>query len=141
MNLWSDQTQLHIFRPARLDSPPSRACHQILLHIRRMQRTPKEIRRRGEAFPFRQHLLQLRHEMGWSQLQLALVLGISARTLSHWQMAHWLPPHKQRVHILLKLHDAPPERVLAIADALGVSRDPIVERFLQPYVDAMRARP
>jgi len=62
---------------------------------------------------------------------------VSARTLSSWECCHWLPPLKQRLHIVLAVRDAPPEHVLAIASALGVAADPAVAPFLKPFKDAI----
>jgi transcriptional regulator with XRE-family HTH domain len=81
--------------------------------------------------------MRLRHEHGWTQPQLARKLGISKRTLSHWENGHWFPPHKQRLDVVLSLHDVPPEYVLEIADGLGVSLNPRVAPLLQPYRDAL----
>ena len=94
-------------------------------------------RRRSETDKFRVALMNLRDEQGWTQDTLAAKLGISKRTLSNWECGYWLPPFKQRVQVVLSLHDAPPEYVLAIADGLGVSLDPAAAPFLQPYRDAL----
>jgi transcriptional regulator with XRE-family HTH domain len=85
--------------------------------------------------------MRLRREKGWTQDQLALTLGISKRTLSNWENGYWLPPFRQRVHVVLTLRDAPPEYVLEFADALGVSVDPTVAPLLQPYRDALDPPP
>jgi transcriptional regulator with XRE-family HTH domain len=98
-------------------------------------------RAKPEADPFRQALLHLREEHGWTQSDLAAKLGVSKRTLSHWECAHWLPPFKQRLHIVLSLREVPPEHVLEIADGLRVSLDPGVEPFLKPYRDALDPPP
>jgi DNA-binding XRE family transcriptional regulator len=77
--------------------------------------------------------------MGWAQDVLAARLGISRRTLSHWETGHWLPPIKLRPHIVLALRNAPPEYVLEMADSLGVSVTPGTESMLQPFRDALEA--
>ena len=102
-----------------------------------MKRPSPTRRRRSEAERFRVALLRLRSEEDWTQRTLAAKLGVSKRTLSNWECGYWLPPFKQRLHVLLSLRDAPPEHVLEIADALGVSSDPAVATFLQPYKDAL----
>ena len=61
---------------------------------------------------------------------LAARLRVSKRTLSNWENGYWLPPFKQRLHVALALRNAPPEYVLAIADALGVSADDAVTPLL-----------
>jgi transcriptional regulator with XRE-family HTH domain len=94
-------------------------------------------RRRSEAEEFRRALLELRAEKEWNQAQLAAILGVSKRTLSNWECGYWLPPAKQRLHVVLALRDTPPEYVLGIADALGVSQDPAVAKFLQPFEDEL----
>jgi transcriptional regulator with XRE-family HTH domain len=102
-----------------------------------MKRASKTPRRRSEAEWFRVTLLRLRRDHKWTQPQLAGMLGVSKRTLSHWECGHWLPPFKQRLHVVLSLRNVPPEYVLEIADGLGVSVDPAVAPFLQPYKDAL----
>lgn len=94
-------------------------------------------RRRDETLTFRVLLVQLRQELGWQQDDLASKLQVSKRTLSHWECGHWLPPFKQRLHVVAALRDAPPEYVLAVADALGVSVNPAVAPMLQPFKDAL----
>jgi hypothetical protein len=64
-------------------------------------------------------------------------LGVSVRTLTNWECGYWLPHFKQRLHIVLSLRDVPPEHVLEVADALGVSGDPLVAPLLQPFKDAL----
>jgi transcriptional regulator with XRE-family HTH domain len=81
--------------------------------------------------------MRMRQELGWTQLDLATKLGISRRTLSHWESGHWFPPHKERLHVVLSLHDVPPEHVLEIADGLGVTLNPRVEPLLKPFRDAL----
>jgi transcriptional regulator with XRE-family HTH domain len=68
---------------------------------------------------------------------LAAKLGVSKRTLSNWECGYWLPPFKQRLHVVLSLRDVPAEYVLEIADGLAVSVDPAVAPFLQPFRDAL----
>jgi transcriptional regulator with XRE-family HTH domain len=103
-----------------------------------MLRPARTLRRnRPETKAFREVLRALRNELGWSQLKLALRLNVSKRTLSNWENGYWLPPFKERLHIVVALRDVPPEYVLAIADALGVSADEAVEPLLQRYHDAL----
>jgi transcriptional regulator with XRE-family HTH domain len=83
----------------------------------------------------------LRGHNEWTQPQLAAKLGVSKRTLSNWECGYWLPPFKQRLHVVLALRDVPPEHVLEIADGLGVSVDPAVTPFLQPFRDALNPPP
>jgi len=64
-------------------------------------------------------------------------LGVSVRTLTNWECGYWLPHFKQRLHIVLSLRDVPPEHVLEVADALGVSGDPLVAPLLQRFKDAL----
>jgi transcriptional regulator with XRE-family HTH domain len=94
-------------------------------------------RRRSETDRFRQALLRLRGDNDWHQDTLARTLGVSKRTLSNWECGYWLPPFKQRIHIVLSLRDVAPEIVLEVADGLGVSVDPAVASFLKPYRDAL----
>jgi transcriptional regulator with XRE-family HTH domain len=49
--------------------------------------------------------MRLRDELGWTQEALAVKLGVTARTLSNWENGYWLPPLKQRLHVLLALRD------------------------------------
>ncbi|MGO8999919.1 MAG: helix-turn-helix domain-containing protein [Polyangiaceae bacterium] len=98
-------------------------------------------RRRSEADRFRVALMRLRREHEWTQLALASKLGVSVRTLSNWECGYWLPPFKQRLHVVLSLRDAPPEHVLEIAHGLGVSVDPAVAPFLKPFKDALDPPP
>jgi transcriptional regulator with XRE-family HTH domain len=102
-----------------------------------MRRTYAQPRRRAEAAIFSAALRRLREESDWTQAQLANRLGVSVRTLSNWECGYWLPPFKQRLHVVLAMHDAPPAYVLTIADALGVSVDPVVARFLAPFREAL----
>ena len=94
-------------------------------------------RRRSETDKFRHALWGLRRERQWTQETLASKLGVAKRTLSHWECGHWLPPVRQRLHVLLALHDMPPAHVLAVADGLGISADPAAQSFLQQYEDAL----
>jgi transcriptional regulator with XRE-family HTH domain len=98
-------------------------------------------RRRDETTKFRLAIMRLRRELGWTQNDLAALLAISKRTLSNWECGYWLPPYKQRLHIVLSLRTAPPEYVLEVADALGVSVNPATVPFLQPYRDAVYPPP
>src|ERR1700691_5478105 len=98
-------------------------------------------RRRDEADQSRLALVRLRREHDWTQPQLAARLGVSKRTLSNWECGYWLPHFKQRLHVVLSLHDLAPEHVLEVADALGVSVNPAVAPFLQPYKDALYGAP
>jgi hypothetical protein len=59
------------------------------------------------------------------------------RTLTNWECGYWLPHYKQRLHVVLSLRDVPPEHVLDVADALGVSGDAAVAPFLKPFEDAL----
>ena len=61
--------------------------------------------------------------------------------MSNWECGYWLPHFKQRLHVVLSLHDLAPEHVLEVADALGVSVNPAVAPFLQPYKDAFYGAP
>ena len=96
-------------------------------------------RRREEARAFMIVLRTLREEMGWTQDTLAATLGVSRRTLVSWECGYWLPPVKQRVHLLLALRTAPPAHVLDLADALGVSRDEAIRPLLEPLERAYDA--
>jgi transcriptional regulator with XRE-family HTH domain len=90
---------------------------------------------------FRQSLLDIRRQQDWTQAKLARVLAVSERTLSGWESAYWLPSFKQRLHVVLSMRNLPPERVLQVADALGVSADEAVAPFLQPFRDALDPPP
>jgi hypothetical protein len=81
--------------------------------------------------------MRFRDEVKWTQDDLGARLGVSRRTVSNWENGYWLPPFKQRLHVVLALRDAPPGFVLTIADALGVSVDPAVAPLLQPFRDAL----
>jgi transcriptional regulator with XRE-family HTH domain len=81
--------------------------------------------------------MRLRTDLGWTQDKLGAHLNVSKRTLSNWECGYWLPPFKQRLHVVLSLRDVPPAHVLEIADALGVSADSAVEPFLKPFRDAL----
>jgi transcriptional regulator with XRE-family HTH domain len=128
--------------PSGLDpvTDGGRGKHLLLEPMRTAVPTARR-RQRDETDRFRIALLRLRGEREWSQPQLAARLGVSKRTLSNWECGYWLPPFKQRLHIVLALRDAPPEHVLAIADGLGVSVDPAVTPFLQPFRDALDPPP
>jgi len=65
----------------------------------------------------------------------------SPRRPSNWERGYWLPPHKQRLDVVLSLRDEAPEHVLEIADGLGVSVDPATEPFLRKYRDALDPPP
>jgi transcriptional regulator with XRE-family HTH domain len=106
-----------------------------------MRRAYSAPRRRSEADQFRRALLSVRTGNAWTQEQLAARLGVSKRTLSNWECGYWLPPHKQRLHLVLALRDQAPEHVLEVADGLGVSVDPATVPFLQPYRDALAPPP
>ena len=82
-------------------------------------------------------LMLLRDALGWTQEELAIKLGVTARTVSSWENGYWLPPVKQRLHFLHALRDIPPGYVLAFADQLGLSSDPTHDAFLQPFRDAV----
>jgi transcriptional regulator with XRE-family HTH domain len=124
--------------PSRADLPKKRFHGDAAdLHGRMRTRNGKTQRRRGEAEGFRVTLMRLRRELGWSQEKLASTLGVTARTLSNWENGYWLPPVKQRLHVLLSLRDMPPPYVLAFADHLGLSTDPAHDAFLQPFRDAV----
>jgi len=60
-----------------------------------------------------------------------------AMLLTNWECGYWLPHYRQRLHVVLSLRDVPPEHVLAVADALGVSGDEAVTPFLQQFKDAL----
>src|ERR1700733_6445415 len=93
-------------------------------------------RRSPEALLFSQALLRVRGELKWNQHELGAHLGVSVRTLTNWECGYWLPHYKQRLHVVLSLRDVPPEHLLAVADALGVSGDPLVAPMLQQFKDA-----
>jgi transcriptional regulator with XRE-family HTH domain len=78
-------------------------------------------------------LRRLRDDLGWSQRVLASRLSVSKRTVSLWENGYWLPPFKQRMHVLFALREAPAQHLLAIADSLGLSHDDAVAQFLAPY--------
>ncbi len=97
--------------------------------------------RRSETDQFRSALRNLRAENQWSQYVLASKLGVSVRTLSYWENGYWLPTFRQRVDVVIALHDMPPEHVLEVADGLGVSVNPALQPLLQPYRDALDPKP
>ncbi|HEY2513197.1 MAG TPA: helix-turn-helix transcriptional regulator [Polyangiaceae bacterium] len=80
---------------------------------------------------------RLRGEVKFNQDTLACRLGISKRTLSYWENGYWLPPFKQRLHVVVALREMPPQYVVEIAEALGVASDPAVATMLQPFRDAL----
>ena len=80
--------------------------------------------RRDEAVVFGEALVELRRAMGWTQGELGARLRVSRRTLTNWEGGYWLPPLKQRPHVVLALTEAPPDHVLGIAETLGVSSNP-----------------
>ncbi len=90
-------------------------------------------RQQSEAKAFAAALRRLRREMKWTQSMVGDRLGVSRRTIGNWECAYWLPPHKQRVQVVLSLKQAPPEHVLTVADALGVSSDPRARFLLQEF--------
>ncbi len=103
-----------------------------------MRRPARTIRaRRPETDRFRLALIRLRSELGWTQETLAQRLSVSPRTLSNWENGYWLPPFRQRIHIVVALRDAPPEQVLEAADGLGVSTNPAVEPLLRSFRQAL----
>jgi len=74
--------------------------------------------KKSETEEFRVTLMLLRDALGWTQEELAIKLGVTARTVSSWENGYWLPPVKQRLHFLHALRDIPPGYVLAFADQL-----------------------
>jgi transcriptional regulator with XRE-family HTH domain len=95
-----------------------------------------------EALDFRVLLMRIAKSHGWNRDALAGKLGVSKRTTSHWICGHWLPPARERVHVLLTLRDEPSDVVLALADALGLSTDPAaapVVRFFEDRLEAEEA--
>ncbi len=94
-------------------------------------------RRKSEARDFAVTLQLLRREMKWSQDTLARKLGISRRSLVSWECGYWLPPHKQRMHVVFALRDVPPQFVLGAAVALGVSDDEAMAPLLAPFEAAL----
>ncbi len=77
-----------------------------------MRRPARTIRaRRPGNDRFRLALIRLRSELGWTQETLAQELSVSPRTLSNWENGYWLPPFRQRIHIVVALRDAPPEQL------------------------------
>jgi transcriptional regulator with XRE-family HTH domain len=94
-------------------------------------------RTKSEARRFRVTLTALREELGWNQGDLAARVGVSVRTVSNWENGYWLPPEKQRLHVLLALRDVPPAYVLQIAETLGLTADPAHASLLQPFRDAL----
>jgi transcriptional regulator with XRE-family HTH domain len=102
-----------------------------------MKRTYVSPRRSGETAAFRLALQRLRRALKWNQSQLGARLGVSVRTLTNWECGYWLPHFKQRLHIVLSLREVPPEHVLEVADALGVSGDPLVAPLLKQFEDAL----
>jgi transcriptional regulator with XRE-family HTH domain len=81
--------------------------------------------------------MRIRDELGWSQSTLAARLSVSKRTISSWENGYWLPPFKQRMHVLYALRSVPAHHVLTIANALGLSQDDAVAQFLEPYERAV----
>ena len=115
---------------------PLRRFVQHLHGMRRRQMAASQ-RPRDETVRFRGAVQLLRRKLKINQESLARRLGISQRTLSNWENGYWLPPFKQRLHVVLALREMPPEYVLEIADALGVASDPAVAPLLQPFRDAL----
>jgi transcriptional regulator with XRE-family HTH domain len=106
--------------------------------VQAMHRPARSIRaRRPETQQFRIALLKARETLGWTQEDLARRLRVSPRTLSNWECGYWLPPYRQRVHVVVGLRDAPPEWVLEAADGLGVGADPAVEPLLRSFRQAL----
>jgi transcriptional regulator with XRE-family HTH domain len=101
------------------------------------KRTRPPKRRRDEARAFAGALLALRGHMEWTQAQLGARLGVSRRTLTNWECGYWLPPHKQRVHIVLALKEAPPAHILNVANGLGVSANPAASFLLKEFEYAL----
>ncbi len=106
-----------------------------------MRRRYRHPRRKSEAVAFSEALVAIRRELEWKQDQLARVLGVSKRTLSHWECAYALPSDKQRLHVTLSLRELPPAHLLDVADALGVADDAAVAPFLQSLRDELDPPP
>jgi transcriptional regulator with XRE-family HTH domain len=115
---------------------PLRPQERKRFHVLKRPARPKP-RRRSEANAFAIALRRLRDEMSWSQDALGARLGVSRRTLTSWECGYWLPPHKQRVQIVLSLKEAPPGHVLDLADGLGVSSDPAAAFLLEEFRQAL----
>jgi transcriptional regulator with XRE-family HTH domain len=107
------------------------------LRSSRIRRPYVSPRRSGETAAFSAALQRLRREQEWTQPQLGARLGVSIRTLTNWECGYWLPHFKQRLHVVLSLRNVPPANVLEVADALGVSGDPLVAPMLQQFKDAL----
>jgi DNA-binding XRE family transcriptional regulator len=82
-------------------------------------------------------LMRVRRGLQWSQDDLAARLGVSRKTVSHWECGHWLPPANLHMHIITALYDAPSEHVLAMADTLGVSAHPVAKALLASHRAAL----
>jgi transcriptional regulator with XRE-family HTH domain len=72
---------------------------------------------------------------------MAAKLGVSKRTLSTWENGYALPGVRQRAHVVLSLLDAPPESLVEMAEALGVSGNPAVAAVLKPHREALSPKP
>ena len=83
--------------------------------------------------------------MEWSQSDFALRLGVVRRTLVYWENGYWLPPEKERLHLVLLVGKWSPAHALAIAEAMALTLDPLaapVLAFLRGAVeDAAKPRP
>ncbi len=116
--------------------PHVRAVQGLRLHATPGTYAP---RHSSEVLAFHYALRSLRRELGWNQHALAARFGVSVRTLTSWECGYTLPQPKQRLHVVLSLREAPPQHVLNVAAALGMSGDPAVAPFLQPFEDALAA--
>ena len=99
----------------------------------------KTPRRHSEYQNFAVTLVYLRKAMGWTQGDLAVRLGVSRRTLVSWENTHWLPPHKQRLHMVLTIGKSSPIYALKVAQALGLVGDPLAQPTLEALERAVEA--
>ena len=96
-------------------------------------------RRHSEYQNFAVALMYLRKAMRWTQQELAVRLGVSRRTLVSWENTHWLPPHKQRLHVVLTIGESSPEFALKVAQTLGLGGDPLAQPTLAALERAVEA--
>lgn len=55
---------------------------------------------------YQEHLRTLREELGYTQREMAEMIGVPRSTLAHWEAGH-NPPHPKRIMLLLQEHGIP----------------------------------
>jgi transcriptional regulator with XRE-family HTH domain len=91
-------------------------------------------------------IFQARTDARLTQAQLGARLGVTARTVSRWEVGRFAPPKRVRAALLAALAEAGAPRVDAVALALGMqdhvaSRQAALEDAVRKAVDIADAKP